>query len=140
VRNTWVRAVAIAVPMAVLPAVFSWGLAGGIAAGCDWNTRGCEVPDGAGKYFAAVAGSFLGLVAFVSTPLMKGLSDKGLDYRSMVLGFSAGTAAGAVVSLTMGTSIGHWILSACLAAVGVLVLWPARAELSGRARTRKRAR
>ncbi|MER0241681.1 hypothetical protein AAHZ94_06515 [Streptomyces sp. HSW2009] len=97
---------------------FGWGLAGLVATECDPHPRagGCAIPDSGWKYFAGV----------VIAPWPLGVLAKFGAYRRdwrPALGYSAGAIAGAAVTLSMGTSTGHWIVVAVLLTVGALVPW-----------------
>ncbi|MGW7092340.1 hypothetical protein [Streptomyces sp. NPDC054874] len=114
-RAGWVGAVLTA----GLVLWFGWGLAGLVDLGCDWDARGCRVPDGGGTYFAA----------FMAAPWPLGIMVKAGFYRKdwrRTLGYPAGAVAGAGVALGMGTSAGHWVVAILLVLIGVLVPWLAR--------------
>ncbi|MFJ4705117.1 hypothetical protein ACIP6I_09690 [Streptomyces anulatus] len=93
---------------------FGWGLAGLVSVGCDWDAKGCGVPEGGGKYFTA----------FMAAPWPLGIMAKaGLfrrDWRR-TLSYSAGAVPGAAVALGMGTSGGHWAVATLLVLIGALV-------------------
>lgn len=99
---------------------FGWGLAGSVTVGCAPHPRGgCGVPEGGGKYFAALMIAPVPLVV----PFKAGFHRR--DWRP-ALGYSAGAVAGAVVALAMGTSLGHWIVALALVSSAALVPWCAR--------------
>ncbi|MFE5597854.1 hypothetical protein ACFQ8O_01430 [Streptomyces coelicoflavus] len=96
---------------------FGWGLAGLVTVGCAPHPRGgCGVPDGGGKYFAAMMIAPASLVLLFKTGFHR------RDWRP-ALGYSAGAVAGAVVALVMGTSLGHWIVALVLVSSAALVPW-----------------
>ncbi|MET9702006.1 hypothetical protein ACIQUZ_02780 [Streptomyces griseus] len=114
-RAGWVGAVLTA----GLVLWFGWGLAGLVTVGCDWDPRGCGVPEGGGKYFTA----------FMAAPWPLGIILKTGFYRKdwrRTLGFPAGAFAGAAVALGMGTSSGHWVVASVLVLIGVLIPWLTR--------------
>jgi hypothetical protein len=134
VLAAWIKAFLVAVSMAVVPFLFGWGLAGAVTLGCDWDSKGCGVPDGGGLYFAAVLGSPLLLALSLKLP-----SASALDRWSRALGFSAGALAAAVVTLAMGTSVGHWIVFFVLLAATALMPW-VEWDAARRDRERRRRR
>ncbi|MFI7286775.1 hypothetical protein ACIBRY_08990 [Streptomyces anulatus] len=98
---------------------FGWGLAGLVSVGCDWDPKGCGVPEGGGKYFTA----------FMAAPWPLGIMVKAGFYRRdwrRTLSYPAGAVPGAAVALGMGTSAGHWAVAFLLVLIGVLVPWLAR--------------
>lgn len=114
-RAGWVGAVLTA----GLVLWFGWGLAGMVGAGCDWQAKGCGVPEGSGKYFAAC----------MAAPWPLGIMARAGFYRGSwrrTLSYPAGAVPGAAVTLGMGTSIGHWVVASLLVLTGVLVPWLAR--------------
>lgn len=115
---------------------FGWGLAGSVSMGCEATPKGgCGVPDGGGKYFAAVMIAPVPLVLLYKTGIYR------RDWRP-ALGHPAGAVAGAAVALSTGTSVGHWIVALVLLLVGALVLWAAwfHTEQAREARHRERER
>ncbi len=93
---------------------FGWGLAGFVDMGCDWNAKGCGVPEGGGKYFTAI----------MAAPWPLGLMAKAGFYRTdwrRTLGYPAGAVPGAAVALGMGTTAGHWVVALVLVLIGALV-------------------
>ncbi|MEU9288227.1 hypothetical protein AB0D57_26875 [Streptomyces sp. NPDC048275] len=115
-RAKWAGA-ALAAGMVFLS---GWGLAGAVTLGCEAHPRGgCGVPDGGGKYFAAI----------MMSPLPLGLMVKAGFYRTdwrPALGFSAGAVAGAVTTLTMGASAAHWFVVVVLVLAAAVTPWLAR--------------
>ncbi|MDQ0788878.1 hypothetical protein [Streptomyces sp. B3I8] len=115
---------------------FGWGLAGAVGMGCEATPKGgCGVPDGGGKYFAAVMIAPVPLAVLFKTGLYRG------DWRP-ALGYPAGAVAGAAVALRESTSVGHWIVALVLLSVGALVVWAVRFSTEGarEARRLERAR
>ncbi|MFD5344067.1 hypothetical protein ACFWJY_09915 [Streptomyces anulatus] len=98
---------------------FGWGLAGLVDVGCDWDARGCRVPDGGGAYFTA----------FMAAPWPLGFIAKAGFYRTdwrRTLGYPAGAVPGAAVTLGTGTSAAHWAVAFLLVLIGALVPWLTR--------------
>ncbi|MEU4025419.1 hypothetical protein [Streptomyces anulatus] len=110
-RAAWVVGVVLT---AGLVFWFGWGLAGLVDVGCDWDARGCRVPDGGGAYFTA----------FMAAPWPLGFMAKAGLYRAdwrRTLSYPAGAIPGAAVALGMGTSAGHWVVALVLVLIGALV-------------------
>ncbi|MEU6954342.1 hypothetical protein [Streptomyces sp. NPDC045714] len=111
-RAWWVGAVLTA----GLVLWFGWGLAGMVSVGCDWDPKGCRVPEGGGKYFTA----------FMAAPWPLGIMVKAGFYRRdwrRTLSYPAGALPGAAVALGMGTSAAHWAVASVLVLIGALVPW-----------------
>ncbi|MFH9686107.1 hypothetical protein ACH4LE_07220 [Streptomyces sp. NPDC017413] len=98
---------------------FGWGLAGLVSVGCDWDPKGCGVPEGGGKYFTAIMAAPWPLGIMVKAGLYR------RDWRR-TLSYPAGAVPGAAVTLGMGTSAGHWGVATLLVLIGALVPWLAR--------------
>ncbi|MEU4179458.1 hypothetical protein [Streptomyces sp. NPDC026589] len=98
---------------------FGWGLAGLVSVGCDWDPKGCGVPEGGGTYFTAIMAAPWPLGIMVKAGLYRG------DWRR-TLSYPAGAVPGAAVALGMGTSAGHWVVAIVLVLIGALVPWLAR--------------
>ncbi|MFI0117683.1 hypothetical protein [Streptomyces globisporus] len=128
-RSGWVGAVLTA----GLVLWFGWGLAGLVSLGCEWDARGCAVPDGGGKYFAAI----------MAAPWPLGFMAKAGFYRRdwrLTLSFPAGAVPGAAVALGMGTSAGHWAVAFLLLLFGTLVPWLTRYTTDEARAARRRER
>ena len=100
-------------------AAIGWGLAGSIELGCDWDSKGCGVPDGGELYFAAFFVPPWVLVIPFKLDLYAS------DWRP-TLGLLVGALIGCVAAFSTGTTIGFWILSLALLAVGAVTPWATR--------------
>ncbi|WP_102248714.1 hypothetical protein [Streptomyces carminius] len=109
-----------------LALALGWGLTGLVEGGCDWNPKGCGVPDGYGRYLAAC------MVALFSLAPLGWTVIRTDDWRPS-LGISAGALVASGITLSAGTGRDLVVLAAiemALAAGVPLILW-----VLGRSRT-----